>query len=160
VRWEKVWHNIQHPVLFDSMKATWYMVVHEIIPTNERLAAKRITNTERCVRCAKLDSLPHHITECQEEGGVWNWSKGKIAQILRMDPRHIPADWALRPTLRFWPPQRHAAIIWILALFVSYKLSWHSRHTLLDYTAYLRRARFKRLRWAPFHITGKYLDLL
>jgi hypothetical protein len=103
-QWSKVWQNVHHPALSDGVKATWYMVVHEIVPTNERLAAKRITNTDRCSRCARLDSLPHRITDCQEEGGVWNWTKAKIAQILRMDPKYISVDWALRPTLTLSVP--------------------------------------------------------
>jgi hypothetical protein len=115
IQWANVWTNIHHPALSDSIKSTWYVVVHEIVPTNERLAAKRITDTDRCTRCDRLDTLTHRIIACQEEEGIWTWNKGKIAQILRIDPRHIPADWALRPTLKVWRPQRHAAIIWILA---------------------------------------------
>jgi hypothetical protein len=36
------------------------------VPTNERLAAKRITNTDRCTRCDRLDTLTHKIIACQE----------------------------------------------------------------------------------------------
>jgi hypothetical protein len=74
-QWNNVWNNLQHPVLNYSVKSTWYMVVHEIVPTNERMAAKQITTTDRCCRCARLDSLPHRLSDCQEEGCVWAWTK-------------------------------------------------------------------------------------
>jgi len=35
--------------------------------------------------------------------------------ILRMDHKFIPQEWVLRPASLNWPPQRHAAILWILA---------------------------------------------
>jgi hypothetical protein len=139
IQWANVWTNIHHPAFSDSIKSTWYVVVHDIVPTNERLAVKRITDIDRRTQCDRLDTLTHRIISCQEEEGMWTWTKGKIAQILRIDPRHIPAEWALRPTLKVWPPQRHAAIIWILAHFMAYKLQGHRCLTLLDYTAYLRR---------------------
>jgi hypothetical protein len=66
--WNKAWNNLQHPVLIDSVKSTWYMVVHETVPTNERLAAKQVTTTDRCSRYARLHCLPHRLTDCQEEG--------------------------------------------------------------------------------------------
>jgi hypothetical protein len=98
--WEKVWTYIHHPALSDSIKSIWYAVVHEIVPTNVRLAAKCITDTDRCPRCAMLDSLPHRIVACQEEDGIWEWTRGKIAQILRIDPRQAPVEWAYRPALK------------------------------------------------------------
>jgi hypothetical protein len=43
---------------------------------------------------------------------------------------------------------------------MAYKLQGHRRLTLLDYTAHLRRTRFKTMRPAPSNATGKYLDIL
>jgi hypothetical protein len=98
IQWANVWTNIHHPAMSDSIKSAWYVVMHEILPTNERLAAKRIRDTDSCIWCDRLDTLTHRIRARQEDEGIWTWTKGKIAKILRFDPRHIPAEWALRAT--------------------------------------------------------------
>jgi hypothetical protein len=144
----KVHPNIHHTAIPDAIKSTWY-AIHEIIPTNECLADKHLADTDRCPECNVPDSLSHRIIECRNEDTIWQWTRSKIAQILRTTP-----------TLQVWPPPRQAAIVWIIAHFVEYKLQWHRHHTLLDYTAYLRRARFKAHWTLPANTTGKYLDIL
>jgi hypothetical protein len=86
--------------------------------------------------------------------------KSKLALIMRIDPKYIPEDFSLRPSFAVWPPQRQAAIVWIVAYFVAYQLTWSNRHTVLDYTAYVRRAQFRLLQSMQNHNSGKYLDLL
>jgi hypothetical protein len=92
LRWNQVWINIHHPALTDKVKTAWYMAVHGIVPTNAHLAAKHISTTYRCIRCKKIDTLPHRLFDCQEEGKIWSWTKGKLSQIMRMHPKHIPDD--------------------------------------------------------------------
>ena len=67
----------------------------------------------------------------------------KIQIILRMDPKYIPTEWLLRPTLKLWPPQRHRAVLWTLANFVEYRLHQRRTLTLQDYLDFLRRAKWK-----------------
>ena len=56
--------------------------------------------------------------------GCWfdPWTKRRIAWILRIDPAHIPPDWTTRPQFRLWPPQRHRAVLCILAQMVWYRI--------------------------------------
>jgi hypothetical protein len=159
-QWETVWRNIHHIAVPDHIKSTWYAVVQEIIPINEHLADKHLADTDRCNRCGELVSLPHRILECRNGKIIWHWTRLKIAQTHRTAPTYVPAEWTLRPTFQVWPPSRQAAIMWIIAHFVEYKLQLHRCHTLLDYTAYLRRARWKAHRTLPKHTTGKYLEIL
>ena len=63
--------------------------------------------------------------------------------------------------LPFWPPQRQAALVWIIAHLVYYRLQSNRRLSLKDFMDFLRRAR-----WKAYHRssnrpkTGRYLDLL
>lgn len=36
IPWGRVWCNLHHAPISDCLKSTWYNVIHEIIPTNER----------------------------------------------------------------------------------------------------------------------------
>jgi hypothetical protein len=53
--WVRVWSNLQHAPISDRLKSTWYVVIHEIVPTNERLAAIHLADTESCTHCGKTD---------------------------------------------------------------------------------------------------------
>jgi hypothetical protein len=59
IAWQRVWTNVHTAGLSDTIKSTWYAAIHEIIPTNERLAAIRLTTTTSCVRRGATDTLLH-----------------------------------------------------------------------------------------------------
>jgi hypothetical protein len=48
--WPPVWANIHAASLPDSVKSRWYAAIHDIILTNERLAAIHLTPTTACSR--------------------------------------------------------------------------------------------------------------
>jgi hypothetical protein len=64
--WERVWKNLHAAEAPDSVKSTWYQTIHDILPTNERLAYFGLTDTVSCVHPGNLDSLQHRIVACGE----------------------------------------------------------------------------------------------
>jgi hypothetical protein len=159
--WHRVWDNLHTVVLTDSVISTWYTVIPDIIPTNVRLADIQIAPTQACARCGNLDTLRHRIVTCEEGRVMWSWTRARLAAILRVSPSSIFDDWTLRPDFHFWPPPRHAAIIWILAHLVFYRVQASQRLSLKDYMDFLRRARWKQHQRPPkCQQTGRYLDIL
>jgi hypothetical protein len=59
--WVKVWKNLHTVEASDSVISTWYQAIHDIIPTNERLATSRLTDTILCARCRNTDTLQYRI---------------------------------------------------------------------------------------------------
>ena len=106
-----------------EIASMWYIVVHDRVPTNERLHVIRLVQSDRCRHCGRRDTLIHRLTECNEGTAIWLWTRERVAQMLRTDPRRIPADLCLRPHFQFWPPQRHKAILWLLAHLIMYRIS-------------------------------------
>ena len=98
--WRQVWKNLHTACVPEETKSNWYVVLHDIIPTNERLHAIRLAESDRCTRCERRDTLTHRFTEGKEGTAVWQWTKERIAWIFRMNPRYIPADWSLRTQFR------------------------------------------------------------
>jgi hypothetical protein len=90
IAWQRVWTNVHTTGLSDPIKSTWYAAIHEIIPTNERLAAIHLTTTTPCVRCGATDTLLHRQIACEEGPVIWTWTKTGIAAILRIYPNHKP----------------------------------------------------------------------
>jgi hypothetical protein len=92
---------------------------------------------------------------------MWNWTRARVAALLRVHPKYILEEWTLRSTFHYWPTQKQAAIIWIMAHLVAYRLQTQRRLTLSDYMDFMKRAR-----WKVYHRTtrrptvGRYLDVL
>ena len=67
IAWQRVWTNLHTTELPDPIKSTWHAAVHEIIPTNERLVAIRVTTTTSCMRCGATDTLLHRLTARKDQ---------------------------------------------------------------------------------------------
>lgn len=68
------------------------MALHDLIPTNDRLAAINVTDTNTFTSCGRLEYLKHSITDCEESPIICTCTKKIIAIMLRMDDRHIQQD--------------------------------------------------------------------
>jgi hypothetical protein len=101
IPWAQVWTNLHKAWVTVQLKSTWYKVIHEIVPTNDRLAAFRLADTDLCTDCGKTDSISHRLMECGEGPVIWNWTRARIVALLRTNPHLIPADWTLRQAFHF-----------------------------------------------------------
>jgi hypothetical protein len=116
--WNRVWSNLHATWAADAVKANWFRVIHDILPTNERLHTIRLTDSVLCSQCGERDTFMHRIRECGEEREIWEWTRKCIAWILGMDPVWVPKEWTLCPQFQIWPPRRHRAVLWIIAHMV------------------------------------------
>jgi hypothetical protein len=64
--WDRVWSNLHSTRAADAIKANWFRMIHDILPTNERLHTIRLTDSALCSTCGERDTLMHRITECGE----------------------------------------------------------------------------------------------
>jgi hypothetical protein len=95
--WPRVWNNLHSAWITEDMKSIWFTVIHDFIPTSERLSKIRLSDSNCCTRYGQLDTLQRRLTECNEGVDIWRWTHPRFAAILRTDPKHIPADWTIRP---------------------------------------------------------------
>jgi hypothetical protein len=159
--WKKVWKNLQGMWAPDHIKSTWYKVIHDIYPTNERLRAINLSNTAQCNACGNHDSILHRITDCGTGSGLWEWTRRRIAWFLRTDPSYIPKDWVVRPQFDIWPPQRRRATLWILAHLIWYRLQKGHTPSEQEYRDFMRRARWKTSQSTGYlRQVGRYLEIL
>jgi len=102
--WKAVWRNIVATPSSESDIANWYKVIHDVLPTNERLLRIRMTPTDTYNECGRKDTLSHRLTECGEGHDTWVLVKSLIARMLRTIPARVPVEWLLRPSFCVWPP--------------------------------------------------------
>jgi hypothetical protein len=141
--WERVWATLHATWAAGSIKVNWFKVIHDILPTNERLHAIRLAVSPLCSNCGEHDTIMHRIIECGEGRKIWEWTRNRIAWILRMDPVWIPNEWTIHPQFELWPPQRHRVVFWILAHMVWCRTRGGWTLSAQEYIDFLRRTPWK-----------------
>jgi hypothetical protein len=48
VEWNRVWCNLHMTWTADTIKTMWFLVIHDLIPTNERLHKINLRTTASC----------------------------------------------------------------------------------------------------------------
>ena len=159
--WTTIWKNLHEAPAPETSKVKRHSCIHGVVTTHDRLHRIQTVSTNLCGICNNTDTFLHRLTECGEGPTMWEWTRWRLAIIHRTDPKYIPTEWLLRPTLKMWPSQRHRAVLWTLTNFVVYRL--HQRRTLTpqDYLDFLRRAK-----WNTYNtknrksIVGDYLRVI
>jgi hypothetical protein len=121
----------------------WYRVIHELIPTNERLPKIHLAPTDSCRHCALKDTLEHRLAACGEGRDIWDYSKSLLAQMLQTVPNRIPDEWLMHPQFTMWPPKRRRAILWIMANVIHFRTQQRWHLTLQDFMDFMLRSRWK-----------------
>ena len=111
--WNRVWKNLYASPVQDAIKSTWYKDLYDLIPTNDRLVAINLNVTSSFSSCGHLEPLQHRGAECGEGPIIWTWIKKILGFVLRVNHKHIPQDWTIRPAFQQWPTQKKAAVLWI-----------------------------------------------
>ena len=70
-QWMQVWKKLHTAWVSEEIAPMWYIVVHDIVPTNERLHTIRLVESDRCRHCGRGDNLVHRMTECNEVTAIW-----------------------------------------------------------------------------------------
>jgi hypothetical protein len=122
VNWKRLWTNLHTAWISDAQRSTWCMVIHDLTPTNDRLAAINLTETNRCSTCEAIDTTQHRLTQRGESKLIWHWTRARIDAITRTNSLNVPETWTLRPDVLIWPPQRHKAIMCMLEHVVNYHM--------------------------------------
>jgi len=132
-------------ILVRSMEksAAWYKVVHDILPTNERLYTIRMVPTDMCQKCARTETLLHRLTECGDGGQIWTWKKQRLAWILRTIPERIPSDWLLRPHFTLFPPRRRRVVLRILTNLFIFRTQQQRDLAIQDFLDFMKRSKWK-----------------
>ena len=141
--WNTVWKNIHCTSVPGGTKAAWYMVIHDILPTSDRLYKIRMSPPGKRSNCGMHDTLQHRLIECGEGPQIWQWTTQKLALILRTIPTRIPSDWLLRPQCVLWPPTRRRAGMWILANLVLFRTRPNQELTLRDFIELMQGNKYK-----------------
>jgi hypothetical protein len=159
--WNRIWSNLHVLRADEALTASWYTVIHDLLPTRERLRKINLAETNLCTECGRIDTRIHRVIECGGRKRIWIWTKQRLAWILRTTPARIPEDWVVWPQFVIWPETRRKAGAWFLIHLIYYYGQGKRRLTLSDYCDFLRRARWKEERKRRYTESfARYLTVL
>ena len=101
--WHRIWSNLHAAWVPDTLRSQWYMAIHDILPTKERLHRIALADTAHCIHCGQLDTLSRRLINCGARKEMWRWTQGNLATMLHTHSCRIPYDWHLCPCFSSGP---------------------------------------------------------
>ena len=160
INWQQVWRNLHNSWVSEEIRSVWYIVIHDILPTNTGLAAITMVET----RLQEMWEIGHPATPSNGMcGGCCHMgldSKMTGSNVTYGPPPYPRYMDPISPIL-FLAPAATASVLWTLAHLVWYCLQGQRRQSILDYIDFLRRSRWKAYQ-RPHRLQriGNYLDVL
>jgi hypothetical protein len=135
--WARVWSNIQSRTLSMRARSHWFMAVHDIVPTNNRLHAIHRAPSDRCQFCGKWDTILHRLTTCGHAATIWRWLKERLKTIqVPHEGTSLAQDFLIRPDILLNTSKRRAnAAAWLIGHIVMGIMSEERAPTLADLIA-------------------------
>lgn len=112
--WSRVWEVVQARLLPVKVRDVWFRAVHDIMPTNERLAQHLGKSTDRCDHCGKWDTALHRFTTCQSVPEIWHWLRTTIAKVAQVPGGSVHQDFIVRPDTLIKHKKRRKTVAWIV----------------------------------------------
>ena len=100
-KWPSVWRNLHLMPVTEEAKSTWYMVIHDLVSINLRLHTVRLTESDLCKIFRRQDTLIHRLTECGDGSVILEWTRRRIAWMLRTNPRKYTQTGSLALISRY-----------------------------------------------------------
>jgi hypothetical protein len=109
--WRLVWRNVQETPGTEGLRAKWYQVIHDLIPTNVRLYRINLTQTDSCRYCKSRRRNTQETYVLKYRNQVHPARSVTLLLAFGCCPLHISA---VTPTiLRFsWFTSAHSHKFW------------------------------------------------
>ena len=115
--WATVWENIHHPVLDVKQRELMFLLVHNILPSRQRLFRLNQVQDDNCLEGDGQETLEHLFCQCRRTQVAWAWMRRKI---INWCPSHHGLSDFEMINLVTLEKQKVLDIIWLVANYVSY----------------------------------------
>ena len=116
--WEMVWERINHSVLEVKQREVMFLMVHNILPTKERLWRLNQVDSDQCDKMDGLEDVVHLFCSCKRSQVAWSWMRRKI--INRYPELQRLSDFEILHLLTLDHSDNPMDLIWLVANFVTY----------------------------------------
>ena len=98
--WTTVWSNVSSKAIPPATRTTWYTMVHDLVPTAERLHRHGLEESPLCQRCGNVDTLMHRLVDCLPDNKMeWEACARKLTSLSGLPLPTIQPTLLLRPDI-------------------------------------------------------------
>ena len=92
--WEEIWGRLNKPVLSSHERDVMFILIHNIIPTRERLFRLNQCRSDQCDKGDGVEDVEHLFTGCVRTQVAWAWCRRKIMHLMPDLPTY-PSNFEL-----------------------------------------------------------------
>ena len=116
--WDEIWDRLNRPVLSSHERDVMFILIHNILPTRERLFRLNQCRSNQCDRGDGVEDVQHLFTGCVRVQVAWAWCRRKIMHLMPDSPTY-PSDFELI-NLAYDSPMDDE-ICWLVAQYCCYE---------------------------------------
>jgi hypothetical protein len=138
-QWSQIYNNIYSLRQYESCFNTWYKIIHQVYPNNARLHELDISKDDTCTYCREHEDIRHLITQCRNNGYIWQQYLKKVAIVLHTSVPQLNFDELITfPYYRYFPPKKKKFLLWLTAQTLEFALKRPDYHTAQCYVPMLQ----------------------
>ena len=116
--WNDIWVRLNHPVLTSKMRDIMFLVIHNILPTRDRLHRLNMSDNAMCKKEDGLEDVEHLFTGCLRTQVAWAWTRRKIMHLLPDWVTQFPSNFELLHLA--YEALLNREILWLISTYCSY----------------------------------------
>ena len=124
--WNEIWARLNLPVLVSEVRDLMFMLIHNILPTRDRLARLGRRQDAVCSAEDGNESAEHLFTACTKTQVAWAWARRKIIHLMPVSNIY-PSDFELIH-LALEPNTMEKEIVWLIAHYCWYVWDQKKKH--------------------------------
>ena len=125
--WNEIWERLNHPVLTSDVRDLMFMLIHNILPTRDRLTRLGRRPDAVCREDDGLEDVEHLFAACSRTQVAWAWARRKILHLMPV-ANIYPSDFELLH-LAFSANTMDKEIVWLIAHYCWYVWDLKKRHS-------------------------------
>ena len=124
--WNDIWSRLNHPVLTSPVRDIMFLLIHNCLPTRDRLLRLNMCDNATCPRQDGLENTEHLFTSCTRSQVAWAWMRRKVTSLMPDWVAQFPSDFELLHLV--YNAQAEAEILWMISHYCNYVWDLKTRH--------------------------------
>ena len=121
--WNDIWQRLNHPVLTSKTRDIMFLVIHNILPTRDRLHRMNMSNTDSCKKLDGVEDVEHLFTSCVRTQVAWAWTRRKVIHLMPDWVNQFPSNFELLHLA--YEAILNTEILWVISIYCCYV--WNER---------------------------------
>jgi hypothetical protein len=92
INWHVMLGNLSQAVGSDAVRFVWYVVVHDLVPTNVKLHSIYVITTDSCLNFGATYALTHSLSECGATADICTWTSARLHMVHCTTPQLISQE--------------------------------------------------------------------